>query len=148
MDTQFCTLLPHSTVAEAAKMFKIASSQRSQKVFGLIVTDEEGRLVGMLSMYDILILLRPKHIHIWGEMQDIDVTGFLDEACRRAKSIRVADIMSPDVVYLTPETHLLMIVDIMINKHFRRLPVVDNGKVVGIVYATAVFYQLIEGLVN
>jgi len=104
--------------------------------------------VGMLSMYDILLLIRPKHIHIWGEMQDIDVTGIIDEACRRAKPILVGDIMTTDVVTITPDTHLLMIVDIMIKKHIRRLPVVDNGKVVGIVYLSAVFQRIMEQFIG
>ena len=39
----------------------------------MVVTDAAGQLLGMLSMYDILLLIRPKHIHIWGEIKDVDV---------------------------------------------------------------------------
>jgi len=111
-----------------------------------VVTDARGLLVGMLSLYDMLLLMRPKNIHIWGEMRDIDVTGFIEEACRRARAIRVGDVMTEEVVTITPDTHLLMIVDIMIRKHIRRLPVVDGGKVIGIVYTSTIFYELMERL--
>jgi len=146
MDTDFHTVRPENTIAEAVKAFKQASEQRRQKVFGLMVTDDRGLLVGMLSLYDMLLLMRPKNIHIWGEMRDIDVTGFIEEACRRARAIRVGDVMTEAVVTITPDTHLLMIVDIMIRKHIRRLRVVDGGKVIGIVYTSTIFYELMERL--
>ncbi|GLI32978.1 CBS domain-containing protein [Desulforhabdus amnigena] len=144
MDTTFLTLHPKMSVTEVVKVFKKASEEQKSKSFGLLVTTDQGELVGMVSMFDVLLLMRPKHIHIWGEMNDMDVTGFLDETCRRAKSILVEDIMTTDLISITPDTHLLFIVDIMIRKHLRRLPVLENGKVVGIVYISKVFYHLME----
>ncbi len=148
MNTQFYSLLPQTPVVEAMKVFKKANAERQARVFGMMVLDEPGRLVGMLSMYDILLLIRPKHIHIWGEMTDIDVAGIINESCRRAKPILVSDIMTTEVISVTPDTHLLLIVDIMIKKHVRRLPVVEDGKVVGIVYLSAVFQHIMERLIN
>jgi CBS domain-containing protein len=148
METAFFTIQPHMTISEAARIFKEASKVRMQRAFGLIVTDGQGRLVGMLSIYDILNLLRPKHIHIWGEMHDIDLSGYLEEACRRAKPIQVGDIMTPEIVSVGPETHLLMVVDIMIKKQIRRVPVIETEIVIGVVYASTVFYHLLERLVN
>lgn len=146
MDTRFHTLLPQTPLSEAVKVFMKASEERKQKIFGLIVLDESGHLAGMLSMYDILLLMRPKHVHIWGEMDDIEVAGFLNQACQRIRAIQVGDIMTTDVITITPETHILLIVDIMIKKHIRRLPVVEEGRVVGIVYLSKVFYYLMEWL--
>jgi CBS domain-containing protein len=112
----------------------------------MMVTDAGGQLVGLLSMYDILLLLRPKHIHIWGEMQDLEMTGLLEAACQRAGSLLVGDIMTTEVITITPDTHLLMIIDIMIKKHVRRLPVLENGQIVGIVYLAGVFNHLLKCL--
>ncbi len=139
MTTRFPSLRPNTPIAQAMKTFEEAGKEGNRRVFGIIVTDDEGRLVGMISMYDILLLIRPKHIHIWGEMKDIDVDGFVDEAVRRSKPILVGDIMTTDVVTIDPDTHLLMIVDIMLKKHIRRLPVLEDGKVIGIVYISRVF---------
>ncbi len=146
METRFLTLHPQMTVAEAAETFQKAAAEQKSKSFGLLVTNDSGELVGMVSMFDILLLLRPKHIHIWGEMQDIDITGFIDEMCRRTRSLRVSDIMTTDLLSITPDTHLLTIVDIMIRKHMRRLPVLEDGKLVGIVYISRVFFHLTEKL--
>jgi len=92
------------------------------------------------------LLLRPKHIHIWGEMQDLEVGGILEAACQRAKSLRVGDIMTTEVITITPDTHLLLVIDIMIKKHVRRLPVLEDGKLLGIVYLSGVFNHLLDFL--
>ncbi|MCU0574430.1 MAG: CBS domain-containing protein [Syntrophobacteraceae bacterium] len=146
METAFYSLRPETPISEAAGMFREANREQGQRVFGMLVTDETGALVGMLSMYDLLLLLRPKHIHIWGEMSDIEVEGFLQEVCRRTRPMLVGDIMTTDVVTITPDTHVLLIVDIMLKKHVRRLPVLENGRVVGMVYLSRVFHQMMERL--
>jgi len=146
MDNRFSALTPQMSIAEAVEIFLRASREQGQPVFGMMVTDRENRLMGMLSLYDILLLIRPKHIHIWGEMDDLEISGFLDEACRRAKTLRVGDIMTTEVITVTPDTHLLMIIDIMIKKHIRRLPVLEDGKILGIVYFSRVFNALLARL--
>jgi CBS domain-containing protein len=143
MQTRFYTLRPETLISAAVKVFQQAS-QEQRTVLGLMVTDESGRLVGMLSMYDIFLLLRPKHIHIWGEMQDLEVGGILEAACQRAKSLRVGDIMTTEVITITPDTHLLLVIDIMIKKHVRRLPVLEDGKILGMVYLSGVFNHLLD----
>ncbi len=54
------------------------------------------------------------------------------------------DIMTTEVVTITSDTHLMVIADIMIKKHIRRLPVVDGREVVGIVFVSDVFHQLLK----
>ena len=146
MDDCFQTLRPEMSIAEAVKMFQRAGRVSGAKVFGLMVTDASRALVGMLSIYDIFLLLRPKHIRIWGEMEDLEVSGILETACRHAQNMLVGDIMTTEVITITPETHLLQIIDIMIKKHVRRLPVLEDGKIVGIVYISRVFDHLMEKL--
>jgi CBS domain-containing protein len=143
MDTRYSTLSPRMTIGEAFRVFQKAGEEQQQIVFGLVVTDAAGRLLGMLSMYDILLVIRPKHIHIWGEIKDVDVSGILDEALRRARSLLVSDIMTTDLITITPDMHLLRIIDIMIKKHVRRLPVLEEGKMVGMVYLSRVFQHLL-----
>lgn len=144
MSTNFHTISPNVPVSNAVIHFKKASQQEKRKIFGMMVLDDQGQLVGMLSMYDILLYMRPKHIHIWGMMEDIDVAGLVDAACTKTATMLVGDIMSPDIITISPDTHKFMILDIMIKKHIRRLPVVDNGDLLGIVYISDLFYDILE----
>ena len=144
MDTRYSTLSPRMTIGEAFRVFQAAGKEHQQTVFGMVVTDAAGQLLGMLSLYDLLLLIRPKHIHIWGEIKDVDVSGILDAALTRARSMLVSDIMTTDLITITPDMHLLRIIDIMIKKHVRRLPVLEDGKMVGMVYLSRVFQHLLE----
>ena len=142
MDTQFHTLHPQQSIAEAFAAFQEASEIEKKKVFGMMVTDEKERLVGMLSMYDVLNYVQPKHAGIFGEMDDVDPTQAYRNRLSTIPSIRVDDIMTTEVVTVRPDTHLMVIAEIMIKKHIRRLPVVRDQTVVGIVYVSDVFYRI------
>jgi len=146
MSDRFHSLAEEMPISEAVKRFKEASEAEGRKIFGMMVTDADGRLKGMLSMYDILLFIRPKHIHIWGMMEDLDITGLMAASCEQARAIRVADIMTPEVVSVTPDTHLLMVLDIMIKKHIRRIPVIAEDRILGIIYISDLFYHLLDQL--
>jgi CBS domain-containing protein len=142
MDTQFHTLHPQQNIADAVTAFQKASESEQKKIFGMMVTDDKDRLVGMLSMYDILNYVQPKHVAILGEMEDLDPTEAYKNRLNTIRSILVDDIMTTEVVTIRPDTHLMGIAEIMIKKHIRRLPVVTDQIVVGIVYVSDVFYRL------
>lgn len=143
MVTNFKTLSPDSPITEALEIFK-TSKQEGKIIFGIMVTDKEGAIVGIISMYDILLSLLPKHVKIWGNISDIEIEGIIEQAISKLKKFFVGDIMTPKVVSVTPDTHLMMILDIMVKKHIRRLPVVANGQAVGMVYISDLFSHLLE----
>ena len=78
---------------------------------GLLVLDKAGRLVGIISEFDLLGLIC--------ECEDEGRT--------------VAGYMSSDVCSVDEDTGWLTIADMFKSQHMRRLPVTRNGKVVGII---------------
>lgn len=144
MDTDYFTVQPETPVPDAVRCFQEATRKLERRVFGMPVVNAQGELVGMVSMYDLLVLMRPKHIHIWGEMSDMDFSSFINEILERSKSILVGDLMTTEVVTVSPDTNLLLIVDILIRKHIRRIPVIEAGKMIGIVHISNVFFYLME----
>ncbi|HSM73073.1 MAG TPA: CBS domain-containing protein [Desulfobacterales bacterium] len=147
MDTRFHCLQPEDTIETAVKRFKTISDAEGKKIFGMMVTDSGGRLVGMLSMHDILLFIQPKHVEIWGEIEDVDPGPIFEGLLTRVRTIRVGDIMTTELVTIKPDTHLLVIVDLMIKRHIRRVPVVAGERVVGIVYRSDLFYHLLRRFV-
>jgi CBS domain-containing protein len=137
-------LKPDDTISAAVNRFRQTSREQAKNVFGMMVTDAQDQLVGMLSMYDILLFVQPRHASVWSELEDLDQAGLFADLLGRVKNIRVGDLMTPDVVTIAPDTHLMVIVDLMIKRHIRRLPVVSDGDVVGIVYISDLFYHLLR----
>lgn len=144
MNKNFRTLHPATPIATALQVFHQATEQEGKRVFGLMVTDDHSHLVGILSMYDILTLLQPKHIHIWGEMRDIDVSGLIETMCRKCGDLLVSDIMTTDIITVSGDTHIFGVLELMIKHHIRRIPVVEDGVVAGIVYLSDLFFHLAE----
>jgi len=130
MDINFHCLHPENTIAEAVRLFKAASDTEGKKIFG--------------SMYDILLFIQPKHVKIWGEMEDLDPGPLFEVLLDRVKNLLVEDIMTTDLVTIKLDTHLFVIMEFMIKKHIRRLPIVEEGRVVGVVYRSDVFYYLLR----
>lgn len=139
-------LHPEDTIAEAVHRFRQAARMEGRPVFGLLVTDRDHKLAGMLSMYDILLFIRPKHIRIWGEMEDLQAEGLYQNLLQRTRHVQVGDLMSCEVLSIRPETHILVIIDLMIKRHVRRLPVVENENIMGMVYLSDVFHHILQDI--
>ena len=148
MNSNYRYLLPKQTIAEAICAFKTTSDSEGAHVFGMLVIDENNHLVGMLSMYDILQFIKPKNTSILGEMEDLSSEPLFDVLLERIKKIYVEDIMATDMVTVKPDTHIMVVVDIMLKKHIRRLPVIENDRVVGIIYRFSIFNYLIKKLIE
>lgn len=146
MSRKFHVLTPEIPVSEAVKRFLSATEAEGRRIFGMMVVDEGDCLIGMLSMYDILLFIRPKHIHVWGGMTDVDIAGLVENACEQAKKILVGDIMSTDMITVSPETHLMVVLDLMVKKHVRRIPVLNGEKIEGILYISDLFNYLVDEL--
>jgi CBS domain-containing protein len=54
----------------------------------------------------------------------------------RTTDAMVSDLMTKDVIHATPQQRLEECMSIMTAKHFRHMPVIENGKVTGIISAT------------
>jgi CBS domain-containing protein len=80
-------------------------------ISGMPVVDEEGRLVGIISEFQLLETLFSSKV----------------------REMLVRDVMTKDVLSVAPNTILSDATSLMVAHRIRRLPVVDNGKIVGIV---------------
>lgn len=96
---------------------------RSLQRFGfrhLLVINEDGTLAGVLSDRDVIRCFGPDR--------------YPDE--RRLSSITASEIMSTDVITVSPGTRVELAVQMMISHGISSLPVVVDDKVVGIVTNT------------
>ena len=98
------SLRPENTVIEALQVM-------SDKNVGAIMVMDGDRLVGIFSE------------------RDYARKGIIQG--RKAKSTPLTDVMIHEVITVTPDMDIDDCMQLFINKFIRHLPVVDNGKVVG-----------------
>ena len=93
-------------------------------------------------MYDILYHLRPDFLNISVDANSLLWSGQLKQFVDNLKGKKVKQIMSPEVIGASPDEHLMTILDRMVKNKYRRLPVIQNNKPIGIVYIADVFHHL------
>ncbi len=81
------------------------------KISGMPVCDKEGNVVGMVSEKDILNFIFSGNI----------------------KDTKVKEAMSTHIISFPPEAELDKIALVMGEKQIRRVPILENGRMVGIV---------------
>jgi CBS domain-containing protein len=105
MNRDLITVDPATTVAEAATVM-------GGKHVGSALVMEDGRLTGIFTERDIVRALAAEH----------DAAGH-----------GVAGWMTPDPVTLGPDAKIVDARDRMLEEGFRHIPVVEEGRLIGIV---------------
>jgi acetoin utilization protein AcuB len=107
---------------------------RERKIRHLPVVENGGRLVGILTDRDV------KHAALVPALAE-----HLPWDLRRLKSLRVRDVMTWSVVTTNPEAPLAQAGLTMFQRRIGSLPVVEEGRLVGILTETDVLAALTEG---
>jgi CBS domain-containing protein len=122
------TVHPDSTVTHAARVMI------ERGVSGLPVVSAHGKLVGMITEGD---LLRRKELGTAGDTARwLDFWLSEDKLARnyaREHGHKVEDVMSRDVASIGPDEPIGKIVELLEAKGIKRVPVVRDGQVVGMV---------------
>lgn len=120
---------PEMTVKEAALLMA------ENNVGTLPVVDENSILVGVTTMRDVIHIFLPDFISLLSNISFIkdfgDWRNPSAESMQRAESLLVADIME-DPVSVEEDCSLVKALSFMEKFRIRDLPVVKNGKLVGI----------------
>ncbi|MBI4427231.1 MAG: CBS domain-containing protein [Candidatus Magasanikbacteria bacterium] len=123
---------------EAAELFL------QNKISGAPVLDSAGNLAGVLSEKDLFRALYPSYQSFYQNPTPFLNEKELEETAQDAKEKTIDQIMSRRVVTTTPNTHVLKVGGLMIASGIHRVPVVENGKVVGMVSRGTIYRAVLR----
>jgi len=122
------TAKPGTTVREAAELMS------QNHISAIPVVDNNGGIVGIVSEGDLMRRVegakdqtRSWWLSLFAETQ-ASAKGFIQERGQHMK-----DIMTTQVTTVTPDTPVGQIARLLEKGHIKRVPVVQDGKIVGIV---------------
>jgi CBS domain-containing protein len=122
------TLKPTDMVREAAKLFL------ERHISAAPVVDDRGKVIGIVSEGDLLHRVeagtetrRPWWLRILASEETV-AQDYI-----KARAHRVENVMTRDVVTVSPDTPLQEVANLLESKRIKRVPVVSNGQLVGIV---------------
>ncbi len=142
MITEFDTIASDASVEAATqKIIHGRIRETGHKTISLMVLDSFKMFVGIITMADILYHLRPDYLNYGIKSEEIDWNDQFLLALKHIKEKKVCEIMSTNIVGASADEHLMVILDRMIKNKYRRLPVLNNGKPIGIVYLSDIYYN-------
>ena len=116
------TVTPGTTLRELGELF-------DKNDFNSFPVLDNGKFVGLVTKLDFLKAF-------------LFDTGHLVPHYNEVMALTVAKVMSRDVVHADPETPLTRVLELMVKLRTRGVPVLDNGKLVGVVSRTDLMHAL------
>ena len=86
-----------------------------------------------LASHEVGALMVMTHDKLVGVISERDYTRKVALQGRNSKEVLVAELMTPDVLTVTPSTRTRECMALMSQKRIRHLPVVDGDRVVGMI---------------
>jgi CBS domain-containing protein len=125
MTCQVVTVTPETSILDAARLML------DHKISGLPVVNDAGHVVGIVSEHDLLRdNVQTNRTH-WLRLI-IDHVNLADESVRLHER-KVREVMTPDPVTITETASLEEAGRLLEEKDIKRLPVVRDDKLVGII---------------
>jgi CBS domain-containing protein len=132
MSTKVITLRPDQSVADAADLLA------ADRIGAAPVVDSQGNLVGLLRDEDLI--LSEANVHVPTAITFLGADFVLPSAMhkfedelKKAAGSTVGDVMGTDFATVTPEHTLDQLATLMHDRDVTHVPVVEGGKLVGIV---------------
>lgn len=119
------------TVTSDKKLGEVVSLMCIYRYSGIPVVDD-GKLVGTVSESDVLGKMFPKLEDLMDSMSMVDYDEQVNQYSN-VVNIKVKDIMTPVVISIRPNMHILQAASMMVGRKFRRIPVAIGDKLVGMV---------------
>jgi CBS domain-containing protein len=131
MEREVVSIGPDATVHELVVLMN------ERDVGGVPVVDAHGRLVGIVTEGDLVVedadLRMPHYIQVLGEIVYLGGQKRFEEQLRKMVGNTVADVMTKEVLTVEPGDSATKAANIMVAKKVNRIPVVEDGALVGIV---------------
>jgi len=131
MTRNVVTVTPDTDILQAAKRLL------ENHFNGLPVVDQEGRLLGILCQDDLIVQQKqvplPSVFTLLDGMIPLFSGKQMEKEVEKMVAMKVSGAMTPNPRTVDPETSIEEIATIMVRKNIHTLPVLEKGKLVGVI---------------
>ncbi len=121
------------TVSGKASLEDAARLMLQNRISGLPVVNDQGAVIGMITEGDLLKRAETGTAHRAGWLAAFISPGRVAQEYAHSHARKVDEVIDGDVISVTPDTSLAEVVATMESRRVKRLPVLDGGRLVGIV---------------
>ncbi len=133
MDAEPATVRPDTPVEDVVRLL------RDHELPGVPVVDESGACVGIVTEADLVLpddqgdLHIPHYVNLFGGTVFLEPLGRFEQRLRKAFASSAGDMMTPDPDSVGPDSTVRDAARLIHESGHNRLPVVENGRLVGVV---------------
>jgi CBS domain-containing protein len=133
METDFVTVHPEDKIEDVLRLL------RRHDLPGVPVVDHSDRCVGIITDSDLVIgdeqgdLHLPHYIELFGGVIYLEPLRRFEERIHKAFASKVRDMMTADPVTIAGDATVEQAAHVIATKKHNRLPVIEDGKLVGVV---------------
>jgi CBS domain-containing protein len=137
------------SVREDADVETVIRVLRESELPGVPVVNEGGRCVGIVTEADLVLpdeggdLHLPHYINVFGGTVFLEPLRHFEQRLRKAFASTAADMMTEDPTTVAPDTPVAEAARIIHDSGHNRLPVVEHGRLVGVVTRVDVLGSLV-----
>ena len=143
MTKELITVSPETEIVHATKLLL------ENRINGVPVIDETGKLVGILCQSDLIAQQKKLPVPSFFTFLDglIPLTSMkqFEKEVQKIAAITVSQAMTPNPVVARPDTGIEEVAALMVDSGFHTIPVVDKGALVGTVGKEDILKTLIPG---
>lgn len=126
----------------------VVSLLLENKISGIPVVDNERRVIGIITEKDLMIKARelkvPFYVTLFDSIIFLENPIRFNNELKKYTASRVKDAMTKRVLVVKEDTPVNEIAEIMQNKKVNRVPVVRDGKLVGIITRNDILKSLVK----
>ncbi len=131
MTTDVISVSPETEIVQAARILL------EKRINGLPVLDAKGKVVGIICQSDLVVQQKsvpiPSLFSLLDGFMPLTSLKRIEKEVEKIAALTVAQAMTPKPTTVTPETGIEEVASLMVDKGFHTLPVVQDGKLVGVV---------------
>ena len=123
---------------------EVARTLYENKISGAPVVDEEGNLVGIISEKDLFRVMYPYYGSFYnnpGLYFDLEER---ENKIHEIKDKKIENFMTEITISVSPDTPIMKVGATMTARDINRMPVLENGKLVGIVSRGDIFKKILQ----
>ncbi len=127
------------TVGPETDVETVIRTLREHEVPGVPVVNDGGRLLGIITEADLVLsedgsdLHLPHYIELFGGAVFLEPLQRFEDRLRKAFASKARDLMTADPVTIEPDASVREAARLIARKKHNRLPVVEHGRLIGVV---------------
>lgn len=136
------------TATPSTRFTKLVRLLIKKNISGVPIVNKKGGVVGVISEKDLFFRLFPSQEEFYKNVEYYLNHKNLEKETRAIVKLKAKDLMTKEIISIGKNDHILTACSLLLIYDIRRLPVLDQGKLVGVVTTNDIYKNFLQHLIE